>query len=318
MTIERSLVAGVRGEFRRTLETADFGPFTALVDYRESNHASEEYAGLGVTPTVREATGGRLIKQLREQGFTIVNKEWENSFGILRKEYERGITMNEVDRRAAALANRFVDHRIELVSGLMADGPATVCYDGQYFFDTDHSEGDSGSQSNDIQVDISTLPVVTAGSVTLPSPAAMGFAMMQGVQQILQFKDDAGRPMNRGARSFQVQVPVSLLTTAAAAIRAPLVDNGQTNVTAVVEGFSISVHANPDLDINGWTDEFAVFRTDTDMKPFVYQEEIPPETDALDKMSEEAFKNFRYIFGGYARYNMGYQWWQSACLVTMI
>ena len=49
------------------------------------------------------------------------------------------------------------------------NGEATVCYDGQYFFDTDHVEGDSGTQSNDLSVDISALACSVHGTTTAPS-----------------------------------------------------------------------------------------------------------------------------------------------------
>ena len=42
---------------------------------------------------------------------------------------------------------------------------STACYDGQFFFDTDHAEGDSGTQSNDITNDIVTTTAPTASEL---------------------------------------------------------------------------------------------------------------------------------------------------------
>ena len=70
----------------------------------------------------------------------------------------------------AELAERGRTHYASLLSTLIVNGATTVCYDGQYFFDTDHSEGASGTQSNKIDSDISTLPASVHGSTTAPSP----------------------------------------------------------------------------------------------------------------------------------------------------
>ena len=45
-------------------------------------------------------------------------------------------------------ADRTVSHWASLLSTLIVNGESATCYDEQYFFDTDHSEGESGTQSN--------------------------------------------------------------------------------------------------------------------------------------------------------------------------
>ena len=55
-----------------------------------------------------------------------------------------------------------------LINAALLAGESTVCFDGQYFFDTDHSEGDSGSQSNDITFDISDAG--SGGTAAAPTP----------------------------------------------------------------------------------------------------------------------------------------------------
>jgi phage major head subunit gpT-like protein len=84
-----------------------------------------------------EWIGQRQVQSLASSGFVIVNKSFENTVGVGRDEIEDdsyGVfnpLMGELGRSAA----EFPD---ELVWPLLNAGLTTECYDGQYFFDTDH------------------------------------------------------------------------------------------------------------------------------------------------------------------------------------
>ena len=122
-----------------------------------SNQASELYAWLGNVPVMREWIGGRQAKQLREYSWRVDNKDYEATLEVHLNELRRGSSGSAIMLRIAQLAQRVQSFPSKMLTQLMVDGEATACYDGQYFFDTDHSEGDSGSQSNDISVAISAL-----------------------------------------------------------------------------------------------------------------------------------------------------------------
>jgi Mu-like prophage major head subunit gpT len=175
----------------------------------DSDQDSETYKWLGMVPAMREWVGGRDAKGFRENGITIVNKDFEATLEVLTKEIRRDKT-GQVMVRINELARRTVSHWASLLSTLILSGTATACYDGQYFFDTDHSEGDSGTQDNDLSIDISALPAAVHGSTTLPSPEEMQQCILQAVAAILGFKDDQGEPFNEDASEFLVMVPTSL------------------------------------------------------------------------------------------------------------
>ena len=116
-----------------------------------SSTGTEEYGWLGKLPGMRKWAGDRVINGITAHGYSIKNEPFELTVGVDRDKIEDdqyGIytpMFQEMGRATMA-------HPSELVFSLLAAGPGTVCYDGQYFFDTDHpvidADGNEQSQSN--------------------------------------------------------------------------------------------------------------------------------------------------------------------------
>ena len=281
-----------------------------------SDQDIETYAWLGNSPQMREWIGGRQAKGLRENNIKIANKKFESTIEIPVEWRERDKT-GQIQMRISELAMVAATHWADLLSTLVEAGESTVCYDGQYFYDTDHSEGSSGTQSNSISVDISTLAVSQHGSTTAPSVGEMQQAILLGIQQLVGFKNDQGKPMNEYCRKFTVKVPISLWMTAVAAIGASNIDNGASNIIAngALEGFSISIVPNVRLT---WTTKIAVFCGDGAAKALIKQKEKDITVKAIAEGSELEFNESVHHFGVDARRNVGYGYWQKSCLVTLI
>ena len=274
----------------------------------QSNQESETYNWIGMSPAMREWIGGRHAKGFRENGITIINKEYEATLEVLVKELRRDKT-GQILVRVRELADRTNAHWAKLLSTLIINGETTNAYDAQFFFDTDHSEGSSGTQDNDITSNVTTT--------TAPTAAEMELAVLAAVQQILGFKDDQGEPMNEGASKFLVMVPVPFMASAAAALKNPVIVDGsgsRTNTIVNIGGFSFTLATNARLT---WTTKFAVFRTDGQTKPFIRQEETPVEIAAIAEGSELEFNEKKHHYGVSADRNVGYGYWQHACLVTL-
>ena len=280
-----------------------------------SDQASEIYPFLGQSPGMREWIGGRQANSLSGNSLTIVNKHYEATLDIALTDLRRDKTA-QIEARINEFADRAATHWASLLSTLLINGPSTACYDGQYFFDTDHSEGSSGTQDNDITVDISALPAAEHGTVTAPSKEEMQQAILKGIAQVLSFKDNQGEPMNENATEFMVIVPVGLYLTAAAAA-STLVNAAMGNNMnpAQIAGMNISVQMNPRLT---WTDSFCVFRTDSPIKGLIRQSETTETVKVKDEMSEYAFDNDHIQIGIDTWRNAGYGYWQRACYVTLI
>lgn len=280
-----------------------------------SNQSSETYNFLGQSPAMREWIGGRQAKGFSGQGVTILNKHYEATIEVAKKDARRDKTP-QIVARVSEFADRAQSHWASLTSALILAGPSTVCYDGQFFFDTDHSEGDSGTQSNDITVDISTLPAAVHGVVTAPSMEEMQQTILAAITAILGFKDDRGEPMNENARAFVVVVPNSLYMVAVAACATLTTMALQQNLNPnLIAGLSVAVQMNARLT---WTDSFAVFRTDSPIKALIRQTEQEVELKAKAEGSEYEFDNDAWQFGIDAWRGVGYGYWQRACYVTMI
>jgi len=217
--------------------------------------------------------------------------------------------------RIGEQARRANAHWASILSTLIINGASAVCYDGQYFFDTDHSEGDSGTQSNSLSVDISALPANVHGSTTVPSIEEMQQSILQAIQAILGFKDDQGEPMNEDANAFLVMTPVSLWQVALSAVALP---NIAANVNNIIQSTNFSIQVVPNTRLSSWTASFGVFRTDSDVKAFIRQEEAPITISAKAEGSEFEFDYDKHQYGIKAQRNVGYGYWQTGCKVTMV
>lgn len=102
-----------------------------------STTRSNEYGWLGQFPRIREWIGDRVIQNLEAHTYSIRNRSFELTVGVEREDIEDdnlglyGPMFTELGRAAATFPD-------EMVWPLVKSGFTSKCYDGQYFFDTDH------------------------------------------------------------------------------------------------------------------------------------------------------------------------------------
>lgn len=107
-----------------------------------SEGAENLYSWLGQFPQLREWVGPRHIKDLELFDYSIKNKNYEASISITRDEIEENRALNKA-KIVQMMGEQARKHPDQLVFSLLKVADATVCYDGQYFFDTDHPVGGS-------------------------------------------------------------------------------------------------------------------------------------------------------------------------------
>ena len=142
----QTLYRGFNAAFREGFGQAapDHDPLTLDVT---SMTRTEEYGWLGQVPGLREWVGERVVRGIREHGYSIRNKKFESTIEVSRDDIEDdryGVyspLFAELGRAGAA-------HPCEMVFAQLKNGFSTLCYDGQYFFDTDHPDNKGGSVSN--------------------------------------------------------------------------------------------------------------------------------------------------------------------------
>lgn len=111
-----------------------------------SSTKQETYGWLGRSTKFREWLGDRVVQNLESHDFTIKNKDYEDTVGVDRNDI-RDDTLGVYSPLMMQLGQDTKEHPDLLVFSLLKAGFTGLCYDGQYFFDTDHPVG-SGTYSN--------------------------------------------------------------------------------------------------------------------------------------------------------------------------
>ena len=104
----------------------------------ESTSRDETYGWLGQFPQMREwLSGEREVKSLEAFGFAITNRKFESTVGISRDDFSDG-KLGLFKPMIAEMAHTARQHPETIIFPLLAAGFTSLCYDGQYFFDTEH------------------------------------------------------------------------------------------------------------------------------------------------------------------------------------
>lgn len=131
-----ALFTGFRREFEASRARAE-PRWDRVATLVPSTTRSNTYGWLGQFPKLREWVGDRVVKDMAAHSYAIENKDWEATVGVDRNDIEDdnlGIYSPLVQEMGYAAAT----YPDELVFPLLKAGTTTTCYDGQYFFDTDH------------------------------------------------------------------------------------------------------------------------------------------------------------------------------------
>jgi len=132
----QGLRSGFQTQFRTALESAP-SQRDRVATTITSSTAQNTYGWLRQLSGMREWIGPRQIDGIAEAGYTIVNRHFEKTIAVNRNDIEDdnlgqyALAVQHVAEAAAELPET-------LVFDLLNSGFDTECWDGQYFFDTDH------------------------------------------------------------------------------------------------------------------------------------------------------------------------------------
>lgn len=258
-----------------------------------STKSSESYAWLGATPGMREWVDERMPKALAEHGFEVENKKWESSLAVSADALDDD-QYGQITIRVKQLAEAARDFYGTKAFATLVAGASTVCYDGQYFFDNDHSEGQSGTQDN-------------LGSTALSSESlsAARAAMMR-------FKDDQGNALK--INGDVLVVPPELEATALEIVGAETIQRYVASGTDKRPMLNIhkgryTVVTTPEITD---TDSWYLVCGNRVTKPIIFQNRKPTTFDALESNSDTGFNRDEYLYGVKNRFNMGLGDWRLA------
>lgn len=110
-----------------------------IADELPSGTKQNIYPFLSKLPQFREWTGDRVINNVSSRDYTLVNRDFENTFGLDRNvlaDDQYGIFANTLTDEARVRVE-FDDYQ---VFQTLEAGTTTPCWDQQFFFDTDHPQ----------------------------------------------------------------------------------------------------------------------------------------------------------------------------------
>lgn len=138
----QALFTGFNAQFQAGFDIATSDDYNRVAMTVPSSSRSETYGWLGKTTAFREWLGDRVIQNLESHDFSIKNKDFENTVGVDRNDIEDDI-LGVYRPMLAQLGQDARAHPNRLIFGLLKSGFTALCFDGQYFFDTDHPVGAS-------------------------------------------------------------------------------------------------------------------------------------------------------------------------------
>jgi phage major head subunit gpT-like protein len=259
-----------------------------------STGLSNDYNWIDLFPKFRKWIGEKFIKSLKAHFFSIVNQEWETTISVKKRHLETDqLGIYEMSARSAGHSAKTLPD--EIISTAKNEAFASLCFDGQYFYDSDHpvtdADGVSASVSN-----VSAEPL----SVTTLALAAAGYGA--GRIAIMSFKDDEGRPL--GLVPDTLEVPPALESVARTLLESDRLDDDKPNPYRGTAKLIV----NPRLTS---TTAWFLHVTSMPIKPYVYQvRKAPVLVEQTGADSDGVFKRGEFLFGAEADCAGGYTLWQ--------
>lgn len=297
----------IRGMIQQSLVKTEVDPWVGMMTREfESDQVSEIYRWLSDVPALKLWKGGRNIKELVAHGIEIRNEEYEAGIQVSKAERRRD-KLGQLEMKIADLSRRVASHWTKLSTELLEANP--TAYDGVSFFSSSHAEEDSGTQDNNISVNVATPDSPDAGE--------MKTAVLTAVESLMGFKDGAGEPVSDDARQFLVMVPTNMFASTATALgNSVIVESGAavTNTITNIAGFGFSQATNPRLSA---ADAFYVARTDSAIPAIIRQDEFGPNIAAKAEGSDYEFDTNLHQYGVDVNRAVGPGRWQNVVKVTL-
>ena len=255
----------------------------------------EIYVWLSNFPKMRDWFGDKTIDQLKVYKYSLENIPKESTIEVDRddiRDDRLGIYLPQAQMAAYAAAT-LPDDTIDDVKNAAF---TTECYDGQYFYDTDHPVGNDTAE-NPI-VSVSNLGTAALSAATTDLAVASYGA---GRLAILQFKSNEGRFLK--LMPDTLEVPPALEATA----KLLLFSDKLTDESPNPYKGTARLLVNP-----GLTSSTAWFLhvTKFPIKPFIYQErEKATFVSQTSTDSDDVFNRKKFKFGAEARCAGGYGMW---------
>ena len=250
------------------------------------------YGFLAEQPLFKLWQGERTVKTLKTGSYSLAVKDYEFTYKLSRNDvkYDRFGLLTDHMRGAGRASGRFYE---DSVNAAQVAGKTQLCFDGQFFYDTDHPYGLDGSGST--FSNLWTSMAFTAANIKTR------YAYMA------QLQDANGKRM--GIRpniiefgpeyviTFREIFGVDLIALAASTA------TSNAGISNVMTQLGLTPVLNNDITDGAW------YMHDTRaMKPFLIQEETAPMglQMRVDPTDPSVWDNREFLFGSEATAGFGY------------
>lgn len=261
-----------------------------------SGSSQNNYDWLDRFPKMRKWIGDKVIRALKANQYTVVNDDWEATVSVRRNDIRDdnlGIYA-PMAQDAGYSAKTLPD---EIVADLKNNAFVNKCYDGQYFYDTDHPVGDGNGN---------TVSVSNKGTAKLDSSTRAAATASYGAARkaIMNMTDNEGRKL--GLVPDLLEVPPALEAVGRIICEAQKLDDNGPNPFKGTATLLVNPRLSSDT---AWF----LHCTTRPVKPYIYQERQAPEfVQQIDPNSPDVFMRGEYHYGAEARAAGGYSFWQMS------
>lgn len=240
--------AGIIGLMLSIMEVFTATPWAFRISHQNFDATEDliEYATVSATPQMRRWIGGRDAKQLFAQTIEVRSELYEATLvdKVTNWVYDKtGLLKKRVD----GFIGRSFTHWNKLATEVLELGGSTLTFDGQYFFDTDHSDGSSGTLKNLLtSSEVAALNVASTSAVTVAEAVDIIWGL---VNHFRTFKDDAGEPIHEELNSVMIMVPTAMGPTFLQAVKSRIISdsNGSRDNPLIDGGFEVVINVNARL-----------------------------------------------------------------------
>lgn len=250
------------------------------------------YPFLSMIPGLREWVGPRVMNNIAARAFTVVNKHWEDSFAIDINKFKDD-TYGFYSQALPMLAQQVAEWRDRRIAQKVELGTTEVCWDGQFFFDTDHpvDPDNSGAGTNSNKLVAAGYDIAVADPLVpfADAKAKMALWKREDGQQIGVIPDTIMVHPNEEKYALQIAKAV----TTAQTINGAAAGAGVSNVFSG----SVNVIVNPYLTVTSGKPWYLLC-TKRGIKPWGWQNRQAPSLVARTEVtSENVFKLRQFEWG---------------------
>lgn len=266
---------------------------TTIASIVSSGGKSTKYPMMGMLTGLREWKGERVFEQFSSYAYSLENKTYEKSVGINVDDLE-DLQIDHYPAIAAAIAEQVQNWPKKLIFSALIAGGSSLCWDGQFFFDTDHP------------VDLYNSSLGTySNSFTSTALTAANLQSVVASMSTIAFKDGEVSSFGESGNLVLV-VPPQLEDTARQIVSAELVTNGGTNTMKGVANV-LKINRLGNTAAGGSATTWYVGDVGQAMKPLIFQQRLAPTiTSLMGATDPNVFYKNQYEWGVKARGAAGY------------